>query len=333
MGVFSWTLGLAMLVGMVGNDEALIRREMEGVIASLDSGAYEKSADTPEQIVLAYEWARGRAPEPGEFQTLLRMASELHLKPSDLLSFAIRGGEPAITWPMCAGFVARKTARPHPSSRTKALAADLLNGPLQEPDAATPANPPEKQAPAKTEPAVEYNTYFGYLHAHSNLSDGEGTPVEAYTAARSAGLDFFALTDHGELLLLWPWQDKWAQLKSAADRADAPGEFAALWGFEWSSPLYGHVTVANSRDFTDCVSSFRLEQLYDWLADRPDAFGQFNHPGCFDYAIADLLHFRLFENAVAQMSESSAGTKTTGSTSTITQATGRGRRATSTALT
>lgn len=38
--------------------------------------------------------------------------------------------------------------------------------------------------------------YFGLLHAHSMVCDGEGTPQEAFTAARIAGLHFFALTPH-----------------------------------------------------------------------------------------------------------------------------------------
>ena len=300
MAVISWVVGLAVLAGSAGMDQALIRREIEEAVASLDSESYQKSVEAPEQIVLAYQWAQGRAPDPDEFHTLLGMWTELNLKPSDLLSFAIRGREPAITWEMCAEFVARKTARPQPSAQTKALAADLLNTPLRE-QGYEPEKSAEGPAAVKSVPGLAYNTYFGYLHAHSQLSDGRGTPDEAYAAAHAAGLDFFALTDHGELLLLWPWQDKWDQLRAASDRADAPGEYAALWGFEWSSPLYGHVTVMNSEDYTDCLSSFRLVQLYDWLAGRPDAFGRFNHPGYFDYAIADLLHFRLFDQAVNQM--------------------------------
>ena len=301
MVVMSLVAGLAVLVGTVGMEQELIRQEMEGAIASLDSGAYEKSVVVPEQIVLAYEWAQGRTPTPDEFHSLLGLWPELGLKPSDLLSFAIRGNERAITWDMCRDFVARKSARLQPSARTKALAAELLNTPPGKDEGRGPSKASAGRAAAKSEPGVAYNTYFGYLHAHSELSDGEGSPDEAYASARSAGMDFFALTDHAELLLMWPWDDKWEQLRSAADGADAPGKFAALWGFEWSSPLYGHVTVVNSEDYTDCLSSFRPVQLYDWLADRPDSFGRFNHPGYYGYAIADLLHFRLFENVVTQM--------------------------------
>lgn len=38
--------------------------------------------------------------------------------------------------------------------------------------------------------------YYGLLHAHTMISDGSGTPEEAYQMAKTAGLDFFALTEH-----------------------------------------------------------------------------------------------------------------------------------------
>ncbi len=41
-----------------------------------------------------------------------------------------------------------------------------------------------------------YKVYFGLLHAHTLICDGSGTPEEAYKMAKSAGLDFFALTPH-----------------------------------------------------------------------------------------------------------------------------------------
>jgi hypothetical protein len=39
----------------------------------------------------------------------------------------------------------------------------------------------------------------GVVHVHTTLSDGGGTPEEVIEAARAAGLDFVALTDHGSL--------------------------------------------------------------------------------------------------------------------------------------
>ncbi|WPU91693.1 hypothetical protein SNE25_20450 [Mucilaginibacter sabulilitoris] len=38
--------------------------------------------------------------------------------------------------------------------------------------------------------------YYGLLHAHTLLSDGSGTPEEAYAMAKANGLDFFAITEH-----------------------------------------------------------------------------------------------------------------------------------------
>lgn len=40
------------------------------------------------------------------------------------------------------------------------------------------------------------NAYKGQLHAHSDQSDGVGTPTEVATAYRNAGYDFMSLTDH-----------------------------------------------------------------------------------------------------------------------------------------
>ena len=38
--------------------------------------------------------------------------------------------------------------------------------------------------------------YLGLLHAHTLISDGSGTPVQAFTMAKSKGLNFFAETPH-----------------------------------------------------------------------------------------------------------------------------------------
>lgn len=43
---------------------------------------------------------------------------------------------------------------------------------------------------------TSYKVYYGLLHAHSMICDGSGTPEEAYSAAKAAGLHFFALTPH-----------------------------------------------------------------------------------------------------------------------------------------
>jgi len=47
--------------------------------------------------------------------------------------------------------------------------------------------------------AQPYKVYTGLLHAHSSISDGSGTPEEAYKMAKQAGLNFFALTEHNHI--------------------------------------------------------------------------------------------------------------------------------------
>ena len=43
----------------------------------------------------------------------------------------------------------------------------------------------------------EINTYYGQIHSHTNLSDGQGEIDEAYDYARDeAKVDFLAVTDH-----------------------------------------------------------------------------------------------------------------------------------------
>jgi hypothetical protein len=47
--------------------------------------------------------------------------------------------------------------------------------------------------------AQPYKVYTGLLHAHTSISDGSGTPEEAYKMAKQAGLNFFALTEHNHI--------------------------------------------------------------------------------------------------------------------------------------
>jgi hypothetical protein len=117
--------------------------------------------------------------------------------------------------------------------------------------------------------------YFGDLHSHSGLSDGRGTPSDAFKTARANGLDFFALTDHAEALTDEEWLDMLAQ----ADAATIEGAFIGLWGFEWTSAK-GHINVFNSDTLVRAndPNYDTLEEFYAWIAAQPDAIAQFNHP-------------------------------------------------------
>jgi hypothetical protein len=131
------------------------------------------------------------------------------------------------------------------------------------------------------------------LHNHTMLSDGSGDPARAFASMRAAGLDAAALTDHSRWASVflgrvdapgWTGIDAraWATTARMAEEGDAPGEFAALRGFEWSSALFGHMNVWGSERFTDPLGTLvvSMRPLWRWL-ERNAAEGLvgFNHPG------------------------------------------------------
>ena len=291
-----------------------MRARIEALSAFLDGPAYAAEVSWDEHVVLAYRHARGRGPSPVEFHLLAALKAHHGMTRGEALAVAMREDGKPLTWEACAAFVEKSAESDFTSSdavrqaskRLAATSGEALRAALRElrvskispPAAMAPPAPAKQQAPG-----VVYQCYFGFLHAHSHLSlDAQGAPEEAYRYAREeGGLDFFALTDHGVFLDIWPWDRKWETLRAAADAHDAPGEFAALWGFEWSNPFLGHISVINTPAFTDTVSTFALEDFYDWLTAYPEGFGRFNHPGSFDYTGMEFHHFDAHAPAIEQM--------------------------------
>ncbi|MBI5228599.1 CehA/McbA family metallohydrolase [Candidatus Micrarchaeota archaeon] len=119
------------------------------------------------------------------------------------------------------------------------------------------------------EAAAEYNLYWGDLHAHSNFSDGQGTPAENFAFARdNASLDFYALTDHDGFLV----EEKWNAVRGNASLFNEPGRFVAFSGFEWGNRFghkpvyfkYDNGTMCNSGS-TSCDTP---EELYQSIANE-----------------------------------------------------------------
>lgn len=144
---------------------------------------------------------------------------------------------------------------------------------------------------------LDWNLYFGQLHAHTDISDGAGSVEEAFQYASQAdGLDFFAVTDHSDSF------DNagagaigkdgarisadWAAGKRAA--ASVTGEdFVGLFGFEMTWPedkKLGHISTFNTpgwqtrdqEDFENVPTA--LENYYKVLTAVPGSVSQFNHP-------------------------------------------------------
>lgn len=144
---------------------------------------------------------------------------------------------------------------------------------------------------------LDWNLYFGQLHAHTDISNGAGSVEEAFQyASQVDGLDFFAVTDHSDSFgnagagaIDKDGADisaDWAVGKQAA--ASVTNEdFVGLFGFEMTWPedkQLGHISTFNTpgwqtRDqeaFTNVTTA--LENYYKALITVPGSVSQFNHP-------------------------------------------------------
>lgn len=164
---------------------------------------------------------------------------------------------------------------------------------------APPASDPSHTRPSAANTLTELlarhdlRVLYGDLHNHTSYSDGRGTPPVALEQMRARGLDFAAVTDHGENLL--PPEggeadcsfDKWRATGDAA-RVGTRADFLALRGFEWSSDVQGHICVWSSGELTNWyrTGDETMLRFYAWLARaNPDSargarrvLAGFNHP-------------------------------------------------------
>ncbi len=132
---------------------------------------------------------------------------------------------------------------------------------------------------------VQYDLYFGDLHAHTGYSDAwEGTPADAFAAAKAAGADFMATTDHSYMLTA----DEWEQTLLAAAEYTSDS-FVAIPGYEFWMPGFGEVNVFNYADTPRSKPGLhgpgvKLPRwavpgtFYDQLAARSGAVGLWVHP-------------------------------------------------------
>ena len=297
----------------VSEDTDEIQIEMQAIATLVDSNEYRNEVSFDEHVVLTYQAVKGRDPSAWELRIWNAIERDLNIPRSAVPALALRGESIETDWSSYRQFVKEnKISMFKKTPLTEATVARLssvTDGELMEQlkqevavNRSSTSEIETKSFALSSASNEAYNTYFGFLHAHTKYSDGKGTPSEAYAYARDiAGLDFFAVTDHGEMLDWWPWETEWKTIKKAADSANRPGEFVALWGFEWSNPLLGHVNVINTQDFTDAISDFRLGTLYNWIADRPAAFARFNHPGDFNSLGSEFYHMKLYPQTVSQI--------------------------------
>ena len=141
----------------------------------------------------------------------------------------------------------------------------------------------------KAQPSIGgFYVYYGHLHNHSNVSDGTGTPDEAYSYAKNTGkLDFFSLADHSGAIDATEWQT----IKAAADKYNQDSVFTAFYGFEWTENVLGHVTVINPPDYITTASPYNtFAGLCSWLNEN-ECVAFFNHPGRNNSTGLEFAHF------------------------------------------
>jgi hypothetical protein len=294
------------------SDAEEIRQKMEKVINYIDSYNYAEKVSDAEHIVLIYLLSQQRVPTEEEFIILSMLKKTIGLRRSEALALVLQNKERKPDWKECRNFLNRVKTRDFHTTRYIAKIVRQLST-ISDKDIIKKMTERSKifdygqrigisSVQQQAVPNIQYNTYFGYLHAHSNLSDGNGSPYDAYTFARDVGeLDFFALTDHGEYLDLWPWEHKWETLIDAAHKTYQPGSYVTLWGFEWSNPVLGHINILNTADYTNTVFVFSLEDVYEWIIARPESFARYNHPGDYDDFFMEFLHLDLYTPVVPQM--------------------------------
>lgn len=138
--------------------------------------------------------------------------------------------------------------------------------------------------------APQWRVVFGTLHSHSGVSDGKGTPEEAFKHAKEH-VNFLCLSEHNHMSNAAELE----QVRSAANSSTA-GDFVGIVGQEFSTISGGnHVNVYNVHVPIPASLNKNYKGLFEqWLPDfvekngSPLVVAQFNHPArtSEDYGIA-----------------------------------------------
>ncbi len=130
----------------------------------------------------------------------------------------------------------------------------------------------------------EVKPYVGLLHSHTAISDGVGSPEEAYEYAREiANLDFLGITEHANLLDSFDCNDnrKLNRLKKTAEQMCKEGVFCALYGTEttWYNQ-FGHMNIYSEDIFFNAseIKFNDVNNYYDAIKKYPNSINQWNHP-------------------------------------------------------
>ena len=285
-----------------GNRQREIRQEAEELIGAIDEQLRGRGLSLKEFALAVFQQVLGDNPSENFLYVMTTLLKGDEYDPgcfvkvtrSDLIGLLVARKEKVdrLTY--------RIVERNLPLVRGLDLETKPRWQPPRSPDPGPPAMPVRKLG--RLANRGSYDLYYGYLHAHTDYSDGCGKPGDAFRMARDeAKMDFFAVTDHAVDLPVWPWGLKWSKTRDAAKDFNEDGRFVALCGFEWSSSVFGHVNVIHTDFFTTCFNTPTMWTLYEWIKQRPDAICRFNHPGRGDPLGVEFEHLRYCAAALDQM--------------------------------
>ncbi len=178
----------------------------------------------------------------------------------------------------------------------------------------------------------KYNVYFGQIHAHTNFSDGAGSPEEAFEHASKEvdNLDYLCITDHSNSLDGAEDSDitkntdadatkEWTRGHELAKQYSTE-DFTCIYGYEmtWSNGL-GHMNTFNTEGFQSRTQKefstygTALNNYYAKLRQVPDSASMFNHPGTTFGDFQDFAYYSEDNDAVITMIEVGNGEGTIGS--------------------
>lgn len=152
-------------------------------------------------------------------------------------------------------------------------------------------------------PAAEWKAYYGNLHSHTSVSDGDDTPATAYAYAKNqAAINFLCLSEHNHMST----QAELTEVKNAA-LAATTATFVGLVGQEYSTITHGGNHV-NIHDVSQAIpqtlnNNYRhifREFLPNYTNNNPTAIVvcQFNHPRNvdIDYGASRIGQFPNYQN-------------------------------------
>lgn len=126
----------------------------------------------------------------------------------------------------------------------------------------------------------DYKPFWGGLHAHTHVSDGDGTPNEAFDHASKQQMDFLWLSDHHNAIT----PAEFAGCVASANKHNKLGTFVTGCGYEkgifkgeeHKSAWVGHFNVLFPNKLYKL--SHNSPGIFQDIAECPECLGQFNHP-------------------------------------------------------